>query len=88
MMMIVILSYSKIIKIKSISILISMRILTLTVLSLLLLLASSQYLVLTNAPDLSRLMGLKNNSVKVKASPIGFKPMIGSLHGKLALANP
>lgn len=65
-----------------------MRILCLAVLSLLLLLASSQYLVLTNTPDLSRLMGLKNNSVKVKASPIGFKPIVGSLHGKLALANP
>lgn len=65
-----------------------MRILCLAVLSLLLLLASSQYLVLTNTPDLSRLMGLQNNSVKVKASPIGFKPIVGSLHGKLALANP
>lgn len=65
-----------------------MKILSLAVLSLLVLLSSTQYLVLTNTPELSKLMGLKNNSIKVKASPIGFKPILGSLHGKLALASP
>lgn len=65
-----------------------MKIFLLAVLCLLVFLSSTQYLVLTNTPDLSKLMGLKNNSVKVKASPIGFKPILGSLHGKLALANP
>ena len=56
------------------------------VLQLVLQLCLNQNLVLLSPSDFAETF--RDNKIKVVASPIGFKPKSGSLHGKIVLANP
>lgn len=46
----------------------------------------SQNLIITHPEDLAK--KFNNSTIKSVGSPIGFKPRAGTLHGKLALAQP
>lgn len=58
----------------------------LTLLLSLSMLACSQYLVIDLPTEASKT--LVKSKIKVRASPIGFKPRVGSLHGRIFLADP
>lgn len=45
-----------------------------------------QNLILLSPSDLVETF--RENKIKVTASPIGYKPKFGSLHGKINLASP
>jgi hypothetical protein len=49
-------------------------------------LSSCQYLIISHPSDLS--VNFPYNRIKVSASPIGFQPRTGTIHGKLIQADP